>query len=325
MHFRITFLFIILFVSGRCWADCLQTAGDFAVRICGEIQSTGSGTLVEGNGELKASVSGVLRKALGDAGASFSGKAVSDAYENVLRQDLGKELFNVRECRQKMVQVGIEQACKGPSQPQSNKQGLIDGTTIDLLIGKSDFERQLSTLGKTCTWGVDDQGSAVCSTTINWMTIPAKLTANFQSNQLSTMVISSYFFWKTQSNGPKYEQHELERGDKTAVDRFCTPQVRQKILSAYVGNYGTTISSPEKIEESLTPSLLTKWCEGRALRFCTADGNSSRESYVFRASQNSVLQVRMEKEYGSRNSEGDTTTEEVQWQSCRFTTTFLTG
>ncbi|WP_162299591.1 hypothetical protein [Pseudomethylobacillus aquaticus] len=325
---RVAIAVVAFCFIGQCWADCLQTAGDFAVRICGEIQREGRSSIVEGNGELKASVSGIVRKALGEAGGSFSGKAVSDAYENVLRKDLGRELFDVRQCRQKMALVGTEQACKSyPSKPTSdNKQGLLGGTSIKLFTERKSLEGQLSRLGKACNWSINEQGSAVCSTSVMWMDIPASMSANFQGDLLSTLVISSYFSSGTQRNGNKYGPRESSSGDKASVDRYCSDPVRQQLVSSYVKKYGAPISPPEKINQRLAASLFKDWCEGRTYRSCTADGVSGHEAYVFRAGDDTLAQVRFESQTGSRSLETySDSIGEAQWQSCRFTVVFLSA
>jgi hypothetical protein len=98
-------------------SDCLSKTADFAERICGEIQRSGNRQVVEANGQLKAEVSGIVRRIVGEAGGSANGKFLRETYENVLQQDLGKEIFSVRECRMKMVDVGTKEACKtgGPA------------------------------------------------------------------------------------------------------------------------------------------------------------------------------------------------------------------
>jgi hypothetical protein len=103
---------VLVAMSSTLHAACLEEVSNFAERICGQIDKVGSRVVIEGNGELKAEVSGIIRKVLGNAGGTAKGKILQDAYENVLREDLAKELFNVRECRVKMVEVGRKEACK---------------------------------------------------------------------------------------------------------------------------------------------------------------------------------------------------------------------
>jgi hypothetical protein len=94
--------------------SCLEQVATFAERVCGEIQRSGVSQVVEANGQLKAEVSGIVSKVVGSGGGSVNGKVLRESYENVLRQDLSKELFNIRECRIKMVEVGRAEACKAP-------------------------------------------------------------------------------------------------------------------------------------------------------------------------------------------------------------------
>lgn len=122
--------------------DCLTKVADFAERICGEIQRSGTSQVVEANGQLKAEVSGIVRRVLGGAEADVNGKVLRESYENVLRQDLSKELFNVRECRLKMVEVGRSEACKTPASyrscrhPDFGRAGWQKSETIEQSSGR---------------------------------------------------------------------------------------------------------------------------------------------------------------------------------------------
>ena len=111
---RPVFLIFLLFfaISSAARAGCLEEVARFAQDICGQIQTSGSRQLTEANGQLKAEVSGIVRTVLGNASVDINAKHLRDAYENVLREDLAKEPFNVRECRIKMVEVGKAEACK---------------------------------------------------------------------------------------------------------------------------------------------------------------------------------------------------------------------
>lgn len=93
-------------------APCLNDVSTFADKICGQIQTSGTSRITEASGELKANVSGIVRKVLGDVGANIDGRKIIEAYENVLRKDLSNELFNIRACRIKMVDIGQAELCK---------------------------------------------------------------------------------------------------------------------------------------------------------------------------------------------------------------------
>ena len=105
-----------LLLSLNASAGCLEDATTFAERICGQIQTAGSQRLVDANGQLKAEVSSIVRRIIGSAEATVNARRFTDVYENVLREDLAKELFNVRNCRMKMAEVGRAEACKTPVQ-----------------------------------------------------------------------------------------------------------------------------------------------------------------------------------------------------------------
>jgi hypothetical protein len=111
---------LLLIHSSATSTPCLEQAAVFAERICGEIQRSGISQVVEANGQLKAGVSGILARVLGSGSASVNAKVLRESYENVLREDLAKELFNARDCRMRMVEVARLEACKPaptPSEP----------------------------------------------------------------------------------------------------------------------------------------------------------------------------------------------------------------
>lgn len=121
--FLFLLLFLLLATASNANASCLDDIADFAERICGDIKSSGNSDLTEANGELKAEVTGIVRRIVGDAGGSFNVNHLTKSYENVLREDLAKELFSVRDCRIKMVEVGRKESCAVGATP-SAKQGI---------------------------------------------------------------------------------------------------------------------------------------------------------------------------------------------------------
>lgn len=124
MNNFVLFLLVLanLTLNNNALASCLKDASDFAEKICGQIQTSGNHSLVETNGDLKIGVSGIVRKVLGNADSTINGKYLSESYENVLQKDLSKELFNIRDCRMKMAQVGESELCSKQINSQ-NKSG----------------------------------------------------------------------------------------------------------------------------------------------------------------------------------------------------------
>lgn len=92
-------------------AGCLDEAARFAQLICGEIEKSGAKTTVDATGKLSVNVSGIVKKAIGSNSGELSGKILEESYNGVLQDQLGAELFNVRECRQKMAGSAVKQAC----------------------------------------------------------------------------------------------------------------------------------------------------------------------------------------------------------------------
>ena len=100
--------------------DCLSKVRDFSLSICGEIERSGARTIVTGDGKLDASVSTIIRRIVGGGAAGVSGSVLSDTYENVAREELGKDRFNARECRERMVAVAVSQVCNSKSSAGSS-------------------------------------------------------------------------------------------------------------------------------------------------------------------------------------------------------------
>ena len=104
--------------------DCLSKVRDFALSICGEIERSGARTVVTGDGKLDANVSTIIRKIVGGGAAGVSGSFLSDTYESVAREELGKDRFNARECRERMVAVAISQVCNKNSSANSTSPAI---------------------------------------------------------------------------------------------------------------------------------------------------------------------------------------------------------
>jgi hypothetical protein len=97
-------------------ASCLTEAADFAQRICGEVKTRGSSTLIKADGGLTAEAKGLIRQLLGSGGATLQGQTEFTTYENVLQQQLAGELVDVRQCGIRMAEAAMNQVCtKAPS------------------------------------------------------------------------------------------------------------------------------------------------------------------------------------------------------------------
>lgn len=159
-------LFCLVAISSTASANCLKEVANFAESICGQIQSSGNKNLTEVDGKLKAEVSGIVRKVIGDASGNVNVKKLSDAYENVLREDLAKELFNVRECRMKMAQVGRAEACQKKSTNSKSTMSRTCQYTLGPKKGKKEyFPPEIpivpALIGQPCHDGQGSSGSAV--------------------------------------------------------------------------------------------------------------------------------------------------------------------
>lgn len=128
MRNRIACVMVIAFsiVPTTAMANCLDDVSSFAEKICGKIQSDGHSATTEISGEIEADLSGMIHKFLGKTKVSTDGKRVTEAYKNVLRNDLPKELMDIRQCRIKMVEIGHSELCKSAVAEIPNKRYVSD-------------------------------------------------------------------------------------------------------------------------------------------------------------------------------------------------------
>jgi hypothetical protein len=100
-------------------ASCLDEAGSFSERICGEISNRGSSELISGSGALSAEAKGLIARMLGSAQGDVKVDAAVSTYNNVIRDELAKEHANARECKVKMVDVAVAKVCAPPRRSET--------------------------------------------------------------------------------------------------------------------------------------------------------------------------------------------------------------
>jgi hypothetical protein len=102
-------------------ASCLQEIASFANQICGEIEKSGTRSTVDANGKLDVKVGNIVTKIIGSGSGDLSGKVLEDSYKGVLQDQLGAELFNVRDCRQRMVEVASKKCADSGDMGEDRK------------------------------------------------------------------------------------------------------------------------------------------------------------------------------------------------------------
>jgi len=109
----ISLIIIASFISKPAVAaSCLEEVASFAIRICGEIATSGTSTVVDANGNVDASISNIIKKVVGGGSASINGHMLYDTYVGVARDQLVGIHFSDIDCRQKMVNVAVAQVCQ---------------------------------------------------------------------------------------------------------------------------------------------------------------------------------------------------------------------
>jgi hypothetical protein len=111
LRYTATVGFALTFTSfgASASASCLDQAAAFSERICGEISRGGTSNLVSGSGELTVKAKGIIARMFGVAGGNAKVDAVTSSYQNVVREELAKELKDTRACKERMVSVAIQQ------------------------------------------------------------------------------------------------------------------------------------------------------------------------------------------------------------------------
>lgn len=319
-------ILVLLIISGitmyskNSSADCLEDASKFAERICGELKLRGSSSLTEANGQLKADVSGIVKKVVGGGSLTINGKRLQDAYENVLRSDLSKDLSDNRSCRKEMAKAGLAQACKSsPDTPSPTGKRVIEGTSLGIGTPKSAIDNELAKIGASCNWFINKEGAAACSFRFQHRDTPTLWNAAMSGDKIDNLSSEAAFTWGEQENGSRYSPKKSTSGNKAEADRYCTDARLNNFISELVGTFGAPISPPQKTHEDKSSEETNDYCKGRTARSCYSNLTVDAQKYVFRVSQKVMLQFNWKQYSGSRYLEtyGDSIFS-ADWGGCAY-------
>ena len=135
---KVALILAVFFISTGSHGTCLEEVASFSEKICGELATKGTRSILNVDGGLNANAEGLLNKFLGSAGIEGNIALAKESYENVLRKDLGSELQSNRECRIKMVELG-QKYCSGDlvntrldylRWPEGRKRYFIEASTV---------------------------------------------------------------------------------------------------------------------------------------------------------------------------------------------------
>lgn len=107
----LTTLCIVSLLSASARADCLSEAKDFALGLCGDLEKSGIKVSASGNLEGDAGLSAVIKRYIDVSGKGSVAGSV-DKYEGLAREELGKDRFDTRGCRERLAVRAIEVQCK---------------------------------------------------------------------------------------------------------------------------------------------------------------------------------------------------------------------
>jgi hypothetical protein len=106
-----TTLALLLSWSIAARADCLEDAKNFAIGLCGDLEKSGVRVTTSGNLQGNADLSNIIKKFIDISGKGEVAGTV-DKYEGVAREELGKDRFDARTCRQNMAIRAMEVQCQ---------------------------------------------------------------------------------------------------------------------------------------------------------------------------------------------------------------------
>ena len=174
-------------------ASCLTEATDFAQRICGEVKTKGSSTLVAANGDLTAEAKGLIRDYLGSEGGTLQGQTEFTVYENVLREQLGGELINLRQCSIQMAKAAMDQVCvKAPIYKTCSNPafGVARWQNEETLSGTSGWRMEGYDEGSYCTEFTD---SILASRGLFNQPHAADRVSSSEEQHMPSGILSSFF------------------------------------------------------------------------------------------------------------------------------------
>ncbi|MEK4035848.1 hypothetical protein WOA01_23980 [Methylocystis sp. IM2] len=102
---------IALLISTSAKADCLDEAKNFAVGLCGELERSGIKITASGRAEANAELSSVIKSFI-DVSGKGSGSGTVDKYEGLAREELAKDRFDTKTCRQNMAAKAMDVQCQ---------------------------------------------------------------------------------------------------------------------------------------------------------------------------------------------------------------------
>lgn len=323
-----------LLQTSTVFANCLDDASKFAERICGELNTRGTTNLLEANGQLKADVSGIVKKVVGEGSASINGKYLKEAYENVLRSDLAKELSDNRSCRKEMAKAGLSHACTNNKKETSKtpnatanqipEKNIIEGTNIKLNFSRTSLDNELKKIGAICEWTLNKEGASVCHFTNIQRGLPSGWMLVFKNEKISQINSTFHPSYSEGENGKYYSPKKSSRGSKAEVNQYCSDDQLKKYLSSVIGAYGEPISPPQITTTDHSSERTQETCNGRRTKSCRENLYTRTNKYVFRVSSGTLLQFTWQQHEGSRNIEfyGDQI-DTGEWGGCEFWQSFV--
>lgn len=92
-------------------ADCLDDAKNFAIGLCGDLEKSGVHVTASGSLQGNADLNNIIKKFIDISGKGDIAGTV-DKYEGVAREELAKDRFDARTCRQNMATKAIDVQCQ---------------------------------------------------------------------------------------------------------------------------------------------------------------------------------------------------------------------
>lgn len=109
IHTALTLVLVASSMAAK--ADCLDDAKNFAIGLCGDLEKSGIHVTASGSLQGNADLNNIIKKFINVSGKGDIAGTV-DKYEGVAREELAKDRFDARTCRQNMATKVIEVQCQ---------------------------------------------------------------------------------------------------------------------------------------------------------------------------------------------------------------------
>jgi TIR domain len=218
----------------------------------------------------------------------------------------------------------VLQSSASPAEaPTPSVMQIIDGSNVGPRLPRSAMDSELSKIGTSCRWSVNENGGVVCTFSYAYRKLPTVWSATFKDDKLEKLVATTSFDWRTTESGHPDSLKESKNGNKGEVDRYCGADVHEDFISSLVSRFGAPISKPEKSVRDLSRESSNELCT-KQVRWiaCRSLQTLTNEQYIFRFSGGRLLRFTWDHSSGSIMSDTERKTFHTNWTRCLYSQSF---